>query len=36
VKQLTDSFERHWYGFAHATENDWMAFRSAYELALRR
>jgi hypothetical protein len=36
VKQLTDSFERHWYGFAHATENDWMAFRSAYEQALRR
>ena len=36
VKQLTDSFERHWYGFAHATENDWMVFRSAYEQALRR
>jgi hypothetical protein len=36
VKQLTDSFERHWYGFANATENDWMAFRSAYEQALRR
>jgi hypothetical protein len=36
VKQLTDTFERHWYGFAQATENDWMAFRSAYEQALRR
>jgi len=36
VKQLTDSFEQHWYGFAHATETDWMAFRSAYEQALQR
>ena len=29
VKQLTDSFERHWYGLAQATETDWLAFRSA-------
>lgn len=36
VKQLTDSFERHWYGLASATENDWLAFRSAYERALLR
>ncbi|MDQ6652269.1 MAG: DUF4129 domain-containing protein [Acidobacteriota bacterium] len=36
VKRLTDSFERHWYGFAHATETDWRAFRSAYEQALSR
>ncbi len=36
VKQLTDSFERHWYGLAHATETDWLAFRSAYERALLR
>ena len=36
VKQLTDSFERHWYGLAHATETDWAAFRSAYEQALQR
>lgn len=35
VKQLTDSFERHWYGLAQANENDWLAFRSAYEQALR-
>jgi hypothetical protein len=34
VKQLTDSFERHWYGLAQATETDWVAFRSAYERAL--
>src|SRR4030095_10412572 len=26
VKQLTDSFERHWYGLAQANENDWLAF----------
>jgi hypothetical protein len=35
VKQLTDSFERHWYGLAQATETDWLAFRSAYKQALR-
>lgn len=34
VKQLTDSFERHWYGLAHASETDWLAFRSAYKQAL--
>jgi hypothetical protein len=36
VKELTDSFERHWYGLSAATENDWLAFRSAYERALLR
>lgn len=36
VKQLTDSFERHWYGFANATEADWQAFRSGYKQALSR
>jgi len=35
VKQLTDSFERHWYGLAQANENDWLAFRSAYNQALK-
>jgi hypothetical protein len=35
VKQLTDSFERHWYGLAQATETDWLAFRSTYKQALR-
>ncbi len=34
VKQLTESFERHWYGLAQASENDWRAFRSAYERTL--
>jgi hypothetical protein len=35
VKQLTDSFELHWYGLAQANETDWLAFRSAYNQALR-
>lgn len=34
VKQLTDSFELHWYGSARATETDWQAFRSGYKQAL--
>jgi hypothetical protein len=34
VKQLTDSFERHWYGLARATETDWQTFRSGYKQAL--
>lgn len=36
VKKLTDSFERHWYGFANATEADWLAFRTGYKQALLR
>jgi hypothetical protein len=36
VKQLTDSFERHWYGLAQADETDWLAFRAAYKHALSR
>lgn len=35
VKQLTDSFERHWYGFALATDDDWTAFRERYKQALQ-
>jgi hypothetical protein len=35
VKQLTDSFERHWYGFALATEADWNTFRAGYKQALQ-
>ena len=34
VKQLTDSFERHWYGFAKATDADWVTFRTGYKQAL--
>ena len=36
VKQLTDSFERHWYGFVNAAEADWLAFRKGYKQALSR
>lgn len=35
VKQLTDSFERHWYGLAQANETDWLAFRSGYNQVLK-
>ena len=35
VKQLTDSFERHWYGFALATDADWTSFRDRYKRALQ-
>ncbi len=31
VRQLTDSFERHWYGLAQASETDWETFRSGYK-----
>ncbi len=34
VKQLTDSFELHWYGLALVTETDWQTFRSGYKQAL--
>jgi hypothetical protein len=36
VKQLTDTFERHWYGLAQANEDDWAAFRAAYNQALTK
>jgi hypothetical protein len=35
MQMLTNSFENHWYGYAHGTENDWAAFRLHYEQALR-
>lgn len=35
VKHLTDSFERHWYGFASATDADWTNFRTRYKQALQ-
>jgi hypothetical protein len=34
MKQLTLSFENHWYGFVPATENDWHAFRSGFQRAV--
>jgi hypothetical protein len=32
---MTDSFERHWYGFAQATPSDWQDFRASYREALQ-
>jgi hypothetical protein len=33
-RPLTDSFERHWYGLAEATERDWNDFRAGCRRAL--
>ena len=35
MRQLTNSFENHWYGFAAATPDDWAAFRARYQQALK-
>ena len=35
MRGLTESFERHWYGFAGTTPNDWQDFRAGYLAALR-
>ena len=35
MKNLTDSFERHWYGIAQATPTDWQDFRTGYREALQ-
>ena len=35
LRRLTESFERHWYGFAQATPNDWQDFRAGYREALQ-
>ncbi len=34
MRGLTDSFERHWYGFVDVTPNDWQDFRTGYLDAL--
>jgi hypothetical protein len=36
MKQLTDSFERHWYGLSQADEAEWLRFRAVYNQALAR
>jgi hypothetical protein len=36
MRGLTDSFERHWYGFAEASQNDWQDFRDGYLAALHK
>jgi hypothetical protein len=33
---LTDSFERHWYGIAQATQQDWQTFQAAYKATLQQ
>ena len=35
MRGLTDSFERHWYGFEQATPDDWQDFRAGYLAGLR-
>lgn len=35
MKVITDTFERHWYGFQESDERDWSQFRNDYEQALR-
>ena len=35
MRGLTDSFERHWYGFEQTTPDDWQDFRTGYLAALR-
>ena len=30
MRDLTESFERHWYGFVVVTPNDWQDFRTGY------
>jgi hypothetical protein len=34
MRQLTNSFELHWYGFQPPAENDWKEFRNGYQKAL--
>lgn len=35
MRGLTESFERHWYGFDAASPNDWQDFRASYLAALQ-
>lgn len=35
MRQLTNSFELHWYGIQPPAENDWREFRKGYQRALR-
>ena len=35
LRQLTSSFELHWYGFEPAVESDWNEFRTVYQQALK-
>lgn len=35
MRGLTERFERHWYGFASASPDDWQDFRASYLAALQ-
>ena len=35
MKSVTDTFERHWYGFQESDEHDWTQFRDEYKEAIR-
>ena len=35
MRDLTESFERHWYGFVAVTPNDWQDFRTGYLATLQ-
>jgi hypothetical protein len=35
MRGLTESFERHWYGFAEAAPGDWQDFKTSYLAAIR-
>lgn len=35
MEQMTNSFERHWYGFQTPNENDWNNFRNYYQQAVK-
>lgn len=35
MRGLTESFERHWYGYASVTPTDWQDFRAGYLAALQ-
>jgi hypothetical protein len=35
MEQMTNSFERHWYGFEPTNENDWSNFRNYYQQAMK-
>ena len=35
MKVVTDTFERHWYGYQDSNEADWAKFRDDYQEAIR-
>lgn len=35
MKNVTDAFERHWYGYQESDEHDWTRFREEYNDAIR-